>query len=571
MVVFLIAVVVFAVIIYLAVLYFQRSYSEAISEEQDKVKKIADDSLEEKLAEISKLNLSGESLTEFETLDKGYHYLKNRELPELSEVLNDLSDSLQHYQFFRVSRELKGAQKKSAGVQQHFVELKQKLSSIQKSTKAHEDALKKLQQKYQSLRTVLLNKNFSFGPSIDKLEDKSAEIEDDFSKYTKYSESGDFVSSEEPLNKLRNDMSALEDAVQEIPPLFKNLNNVFPEQLSELKDGLKKMKDAHLGFNEDLDSKLDKITKECQENQQNLTELDWVAGKELDEQLADEIDHIYEQIEIEYTAAAKLPKDLEEIGKFLDHARKQQNELNVELDRLGQNYTFNNQEEDRSANLDKELADIKQHYEQLTQARQKEEVVVSSFEVKKLDDDHQRLTDIEQEQKQINESISGLWKEEKDAFDAIEDFDTEIHRMKREVEKLNLPGLPDDYLSYFFKVTAEIENLDTEINKMKIDMAEITKNLINTQSDIDVLNNKTEEIKDSSMLAEQLLQYSNRYRNRYPEVEQAYQQALTQFEKEFNFVGALDTISQAVDTVEPGSFKRISEQFEADKKTVLAL
>jgi|GEM_PF-5169081 Negative regulator of septation ring formation len=111
MVVFLIAVVVFAVIIYLAVLYFQRSYSEAISEEQDKVKKIADDSLEEKLAEISKLNLSGESLTEFETLDKGYHYLKNRELPELSEVLNDLSDSLQHYQFFRVSRELKGAQK----------------------------------------------------------------------------------------------------------------------------------------------------------------------------------------------------------------------------------------------------------------------------------------------------------------------------------------------------------------------------------------------------------------------------------------------------------------------------
>ena len=113
MVVFLIAVVVIAVIVYLAILYFQRSYSEAISEEKNNVEKIANDSLEEKLAEISQLNLSGESLTEFETLDKGYHYLKNRELPELSELLNDLTDALHHYQYFRVSRELKSVQKKS--------------------------------------------------------------------------------------------------------------------------------------------------------------------------------------------------------------------------------------------------------------------------------------------------------------------------------------------------------------------------------------------------------------------------------------------------------------------------
>ncbi|MBN7275123.1 septation ring formation regulator EzrA [Ligilactobacillus pobuzihii] len=568
MVVFLIAVVVIAVIVYLAILYFQRSYSEAISEEKNNVEKIANDSLEEKLAEISQLNLSGESLTEFETLDKGYHYLKNRELPELSELLNDLTDALHHYQYFRVSRELKSVQKKATGAQQHHNELKTKLAAIKESTKKHEDTLKQLQQKYQELRTTLLNKNFSFGPSIDKLEEKSADIEDDFSKYTEYFENGDFVSSEEPLNKLENDMTDLENAVEEIPPLFKNLNNVFPEQLSELKDGLKWMKDSHLAFNEDLNAKLEVIHKECLENEQNLAELDWLAAKELDEQIANEIDHIYEQIEIEYTAATKINAKLQEMGKFVEHARQQQNELNIELDRLGQNYTFNNDEEERAANLEKTLTDIKQRFEQLKQDKENEKDIHSSTSVAQLEKDQQSLVEIEEEQKQINESISGLWKEEKDAFDAIENFDTEIHRMKREIEKLNLPGLPEDYLSYFFKVSDEIENLDTAINKVKIDMSEITRSMINTQSDLDVLNNKTEEIKDSSMLAEQLLQYSNRYRNRYPEVEQAYQQALVQFKKEFNYVGSLDTISQAVDTVEPGSFKRISEQFESDKQAL---
>ncbi|GEN47883.1 septation ring formation regulator EzrA [Ligilactobacillus pobuzihii] len=566
MVVFLIAVVVIAVIVYLAILYFQRSYSEAISEEKNNVEKIANDSLEEKLAEISQLNLSGESLTEFETLDKGYHYLKNRELPELSELLNDLTDALHHYQYFRVSRELKSVQKKSTGTQQRHNELKTKLAAIKESTKKHEDTLKQLQQKYQELRTTLLNKNFSFGPSIDKLEEKSADIEDDFSKYTEYFENGDFVSSEEPLNKLENDMTDLENAVEEIPPLFKNLNNVFPKQLSELKDGLKWMKDSHLAFNEDLNAKLEVIYKECQENEQNLADLDWLAAKELDEQIANEIDYIYEQIEVEYTAATKINAKLQEMGEFVEHARQQQNELNIELDRLGQNYTFNNDEEERAANLEKILTDVKQRFEQLKQDKENEKDVHSSTSVAQLEKDQQSLVEIEEEQKQINESISGLWKEEKDAFDAIENFDTEIHRMKREIEKLNLPGLAEDYLSYFFKVSDEIEDLDTAINKVKIDMSEITRNMINTQSDLDVLNNKTEEIKDSSILAEQLLQYSNRYRNRYPEVEQAYQQALVQFKKEFNYVGSLDTISQAVDTVEPGSFKRISEQFESDKQ-----
>lgn len=567
MVVFLIAVIVVAIVAYLAILYFQRSYNEAVSEQKNEVEKIAKQSLEDKLAKISQLNLSGESLTEFETLDKSYHFLRNRELPELSELLNDLDDALQHYQFFRVAREIKLVEQKTAGAKQHFNEIKEKLNTIQVTTKQHENTLKNLQQQYQDLRTILLTKNFSFGAGIDALEAKSAEIEEDFGKYTKYSESGDFVSSEEPLTQLKNDMTVLEDAVQQIPPLFKNLHNVFPEQLTELTAGIQQMKDGHCIFTTDLNQKLTQIKQECQENEQNLAQLNLTAAKELDEQIVAEIDHVYDEVEKEYAAATGLAAKYQELEQFLTHAQKQQKELNIELDRLGQNYTFNNQEEERSTKIDQQLTQIQERFEQLGQAKKQQKDLVCSTAVKQLTEDAESLTAIEEEQKAINAGIAGLWKEEKDALDAVENFDTEIHRMKREIEKLNLPGLPQDYLEYFFKVSDEIESLDAELNKMKIDMAEITRNLINTQSDLDVLNNKTIEIKDSSMLTERLLQYSNRYRNRYPEVDQAYRQALVEFEKDFNYVGALDNISQAIDTVEPGAFKRISEQFEAEKNS----
>ena len=80
-------------------------------------------------------------------------------------------------------------------------------------------------------------------------------------------------------------------------------------------------------------------------------------------------------------------------------------------------------------------------------------------------------------------------------------------------------------------------------------MDEITKSLINTQSDLDILGEKTDELISSSILTEEILQYSNRYRNRYPDVAAAYNQAVQLFEKEYEYVKALDTISHAVDKV----------------------
>ena len=167
-----------------------------------------------------------------------------------------------------------------------------------------------------------------------------------------------------------------------------------------------------------------------------------------------------------------------------------------------------------------------------------------------------------EEQKQISESVSDLFEEEKEAVAAVQGFDNDIHRLKREVENLNLPGLPSDYVEYFFKVGDEIEQLDRDLNKIQLDMEQIAHDLINTQSDLDVLAQKTQEIIDSSALTEEMLQYANRYRNKYPEVAAAYAQAYELFAREYDYMSALDTISEALETVEPGCYKRIENNYK---------
>ena len=352
----------------------------------------------------------------------------------------------------------------------------------------------------------------------------------------------------------------MERDLEVIPGIYKNLKNVFPDQLSELRQGVAQMQDEGFAFDKDILGQLKDLAEQCNLNNENLKELRVDYAKVLDEDIANKIDAIYETLEEEYKAKIFVQKKISTFGKFIEHAEKQEKNLLLDLDRLKQNYTLNHDEIESAQGLADRLKGIRSWYDQFIKDAGTKAILYSSI-AQRIEIDMQALTDIEKKQKEINDSVASLWKEEREAQNAVKNFDLEIHKMKREIEKLNLPGLSDDYLDYFFKVSDEIEKLDKDLNRVQINMDEITKSLINTQSDLDILGEKTDELISSSILTEEILQYSNRYRNRYPDVAAAYNQAVQLFEKEYEYVKALDTISHAVDKVQEGASKKIMEEY----------
>lgn len=561
MVIFLISLIIIALVIYLGVYLFKRHKAKQIEVYQAKVNEITENSLEKELAEISKLNLSGDSLTEFEKVDKDYREIVNRKLPEISELLNDLCELNQHYQFGRTNHELKDVDEKLSGTAAQFEKIKEELKNIRKVTEEHQKAVEELSEKYKDLRKTLLAKSFSFGPSSDKLEEQLGELEQQFNDYTKLMESGDYVKSAKPLSDLQDATAEMEEKVEKIPPIFKNLKSVFPDQLKELNSAVDQLLKEKYVFHEDLKKKLADIQKMVDKNFENLKKVDLKNATKLDEKLTTEIDKVYDEIDQEYRARKVVEKNYNYYQDFVEHAERQEHELLIDLDRLSQNYELTHNEFEDAHDLQVQIQAIRKDFDNFT--KQRSEGVIYSDELKRQKDNIDTLTKIEKKQKEINDGVSNLWKEEKEAQKAVQGFDLEIHRMRRDVEKLNLPGLSREYTDYFFKVSDEIENLDDALGQIQINMDEITKALINTQSDLDVLGDKTKEIIDCATLSEEFLQYANRYRTRYPEVEEAYKKASQLFNKEYNYVDALDTISNAVEEVEPGAYKRITDDYES--------
>ncbi|WP_283573620.1 septation ring formation regulator EzrA [Ligilactobacillus aviarius] len=561
MVIFLISLIIIALVIYLGVYLFKRHKAKQIEVYQAKVNEITENSLEKELAEISKLNLSGDSLTEFEKVDKDYREIVNRKLPEISELLNDLRELNQHYQFGRTNHELKDVDEKLSGTAAQFEKIKEELKNIRKVTEEHQKAVEELSEKYKDLRKTLLAKSFSFGPSSDKLEEQLGELEQQFNDYTKLMESGDYVKSAKPLSDLQDATAEMEEKVEKIPPIFKNLKSVFPDQLKELNSAVDQLLKEKYVFHEDLKKKLADIQKMVDKNFENLKKVDLKNATKLDEKLTTEIDKVYDEIDQEYRARKVVEKNYNYYQDFVEHSERQEHELLIDLDRLSQNYELTHNEFEDAHDLQVQIQAIRKDFDNFT--KQRSEGVIYSDELKRQKDNIDKLTKIEKKQKEINDGVSNLWKEEKEAQKAVQGFDLEIHRMRRDVEKLNLPGLSREYTDYFFKVSDEIENLDDALGQIQINMDEITKALINTQSDLDVLGDKTKEIIDCATLSEEFLQYANRYRTRYPEVEEAYKKASQLFNKEYNYVDALDTISNAVEEVEPGAYKRITDDYES--------
>lgn len=561
MVIFLISLIIIALVIYLGVYLFKRHKAKQIEVYQAKVNEITENSLEKELAEISKLNLSGDSLTEFEKVDKDYREIINRKLPEISELLNDLRELNQHYQFGRINHELKDVDEKLSGTAAQFEKIKEELKNIRKVTEEHQKAVEELSEKYKDLRKTLLAKSFSFGPSSDKLEEQLGELEQQFNDYTKLMESGDYVKSAKPLSDLQDATAEMEEKVEKIPPIFKNLKSVFPDQLKELNSAVDQLLKEKYVFHEDLKKKLADLQKMVDKNFENLKKVDLKNATKLDEKLTTDIDKVYDEIDQEYRARKVVEKNYNYYQDFVEHAERQEHELLIDLDRLSQNYELTHNEFEDAHDLQVQIQAIRKDFDNFT--KQRSEGVIYSDELKRQKDNIDKLTKIEKKQKEINDGVSNLWKEEKEAQKAVQGFDLEIHRMRRDVEKLNLPGLSREYTDYFFKVSDEIENLDDALGQIQINMDEITKALINTQSDLDVLGDKTKEIIDCATLSEEFLQYANRYRTRYPEVEEAYKKASQLFNKEYNYVDALDTISNAVEEVEPGAYKRITDDYES--------
>ena len=554
----LIAILVIVLLLLLGIVWFQRRAIQQISELQAVSAHLSKQPLAANLKKAQQMQLVGDARDQLAKLQKEYDQLAPA-IKRLNKQGEDLQAAVKTSQLLTINSAISDYRESIEKASKQADRLQKQLRALHQQEENHHEAVDQLKQRYQQYHQQLDDKSFEYGETTDQLNERLADLEDRYAKFTDLTTKGDLEAAQAIPTALQAENQGVDDLLKKVPQLYKPLVAEFPDQLAELRSGYETLTKQHYHFTEKkLGQKIDQLQEKLTQTVKQLNDLQVDVVEQSNQDLFTEIDHLYDVMQKELDAKPEAQHLMKVMGEFISHARRQNDELTKELKRLNLSYTFNNNEIEAARRLDERIKAIDKDYQRDAQAIKDDQALYSQI-LASQKANQQELTAVEEKQREINDEVAKLQTDEQRAKKMLQRYSVDIRTIKRQVEQLNLPGLSSDYLDYFKGVSDEIKKLAAALGQYKVDMDDVTKQLIMVEADLETLHTKTNDLRDSVELTERLLQYANRFPNDET-VEKAAQEARRLF-SEYEYAKSLEKIGTALEEVEPGSFKRLEDSY----------
>lgn len=556
----LIGIIAIAVIVVIIFYVCQRRAMRVITDLRARLVALEEARLARRLDDAGLADLMGESLKVFTALQDDYLKKVAPAVDDANEQLEEVSKNLNGLNIFTVTGQLNQVRELVEEAERQQKRVVDRLQKADQKEEEQKKATATMGEQLGDFQKKLDDTAYQYGDAIRPLRSQLADLQEQFTRFNEIAAKGDHEAAAEILTDLKEKEAHFTKLVEEIPELYKPLFTTFPDQISELREGYRKLVANHYRFPvNNLDDQIEGLEAQRQTALDHIAALSLAPVRVANKSLEEKIDRLYDVMQNEMDARPQVEKLVGVVGDHLDHARQQNRELMAELDRLSESYTLNHDEVAHTRELEEQLKQIQKEYEK-DQVAVNAQAAVASQVLERFMEDEKVLTAIETQQKEINDGVAYLSEDEQRARKALQRFVTTVRATKRHVETLNLPGLPQDYLDFFFLVSDEISHLAKDMNQQRIDMEAITKELLKVQGDVSELIDRTNKVRDSAELTARLMQYGLRFVDDNQEIDAAITEAQKLYDR-YEYEQSLETIGAALEKAEPGSFKRLEDNY----------
>lgn len=566
---FLLIIVVAGAIGYGVAHYLSQKQSKVIEELGVKKQKLMTVPIADILFTLKNLNLTGQTKRTYETWQATWQTITRFRFPEIEAALVSAEQYTQRLNFVKGSQISNQA---SQLIEETKAEVDKIYTALQKlldSEKKNREELEVLQERYASMRKDLLAHSFSFGEALESLEKRLSYLELDFTKFNTLTNEGDHLEAKEVLGRIEAEMQDFEQIVEEVPKYLKEIEEEYEDQVADLKEGYQKMVEEHYQFPKiSIPTEIQKIEEIIAVAREHIKATELEDARQQLDKVAREIDQLYAVMETEIEAKAFVQRNRAQVERKLNQVLQSNRYVNIEVDRVSQNFVLSNNEFNRVQDFAKQLEKEQEAVAYYSKALQNQQVPYSIVK------EHYEivlntLKEIDENQLSLVNTLTDLSQQEKSIRDGLDVFELDLRNMKRTIEKYHLPGLPKEYLELFFATSSRIEQLSQLMNRVKLDMTEITGLNQTIEDDVEKLDIMTEEIVDHAQLTEFMIQHANRYRLDHPEIDTAIQQALEQFNHFYRYEESLAIIEKALNQVDSGSAQRVRDNYQSEKNNSL--
>ena len=517
---------------------------------------------------VKNMHLIGQSQVAFREWNQKWVDLSLNSFADIENNLFEAEGYNNSFRFLKAKQAIGNIESQVQLIDEDIKAIRQALSELKEKEEMNSGRVVHALDMFENLQKQVASDPDAYGPALPEIEKQAENIQVEFSKFVTLNSSGDPVEAAEILDTAENHIVALTHIVEKVPAIVKDVQTTLPDQLEDLEAGHRKLLESGYHFTEtDLEARFQQLHAALKANLQNVAALELDNALYENEQIQEEINALYDIFTREIESHKVVEKLVKALPGYLAHAKENNKRLAEEVERLSKTFESKELKENHLKELEAELTAQELVVEDALKDTSETQKAYSILQ-EELEAIEERLKEIEDDQIALSETLSKIEKDDTNARQKVNIYANRLHAIKRYMDKRNLPGIPQSFLTIFFTASDNTEALLAELESRRVNIENANRLLDILTNDMTELEEETYKLVQYATLTEQLLQYSNRYRSFDDHVQAAFDEALYIFEKEYDYPASFKVISEALETVEPGVTERFVTSFEKTRESI---
>lgn len=548
-------------ILYITGYFFKKKYYKEIDRLEAWKIEVMNRPVLDEMSKVKKLNMTGQTEELFEKWRKEWDDIVTTFLPDVEEHLFDAEECIDKYRFNKAKMIQKAIEEQLTDTDEKINDLIAEIQDLVGSEEKSRIEIEELKEIYRENKKTLLAHRHHYGNAEKSLESKLDEIIVSFQLFDELTENGNYLHARETMMSIKENLEDVSKRLEIIPNLLVECQSKIPSQIHELKEGFREMEQqGYLLGHIQLDKEISRIEMELDTYKQFLGNAEYEDVEEGIEDIKASIDLLYDLLEEEVNSKQYILEHQMSTRQLLDSAEQANYALKSEVETVKQSYHLSENSLEELGQLEKQLEQLLKRFELIEHKINQDETAYSLLKAD-LMELKQELEVASTEFNTFSEKLQMLRKDELAAREQLQELTKKISEAIKLVSKSNIPGVPQDLLTHMDDSKESIQDVKKKLEEKPLDIPSVQRVLEVAAENVEKTYEVTNELVETVMLVEKIIQYGNRYRSRYPSVDKGLKQAELSF-RGFDYQAALEQAAATVEEVEPGAIKKIETLLE---------
>ncbi|EIB2244408.1 TPA: septation ring formation regulator EzrA [Staphylococcus aureus] len=560
MVLYIILAIIVIILIAVGVLFYLRSNKRQIIEKAiERKNEIETLPFDQNLAQLSKLNLKGETKTKYDAMKKDNVESTNKYLAPVEEKIHNAEALLDKFSFNASQSEIDDANELMDSYEQSYQQQLEDVNEIIALYKDNDELYDKCKVDYREMKRDVLANRHQFGEAASLLETEIEKFEPRLEQYEVLKADGNYVQVHNHIAALNEQMKQLRSYMEEIPELIRETQKELPGQFQDLKYGCRDLKVE--GYDLDhvkVDSTLQSLKTELSFVEPLISRLELEEANDKLANINDKLDDMYDLIEHEVKAKNDVEETKDIITDNLFKAKDMNYTLQTEIEYVRENYYINESDAQSVRQFENEIQSLISVYDDILKEMSKSAVRYSEVQdnLQYLED---HVTVINDKQEKLQNHLIQLREDEAEAEDNLLRVQSKKEEVYRRLLASNLTSVPERFIIMKNEIDHEVRDVNEQFSERPIHVKQLKDKVSKIVIQMNTFEDEANDVLVNAVYAEKLIQYGNRYRKDYSNVDKSLNEAERLF-KNNRYKRAIEIAEQALESVEPGVTKHIEEE-----------